>query len=198
MLSHQINIFPCRVTYTDLEIDNEQIKNFVLNLQQKQKTRQVSNINGWQSNDIPLDTKEIQPLLTSILKCCNTYGEELNFKPQSTIVIDNIWANVNGYKDCNDLHTHPNVMMSGVYYVNCPTDCGAIQFRHPSTSMEYDWGWYKFEKFTEANCFEYWVPPIEKRLYIFPSWLSHKVQTNINKEEKRISLSFNAQLGLKK
>ena len=40
MLSHQINIFPCWVTYTDLEIDNEQIKNFVLNLQQKQKTRQ--------------------------------------------------------------------------------------------------------------------------------------------------------------
>ena len=89
-------------------------------------------------------------------------------------------------------------MMSGVYYVNCPTDCGAIQFRHPSTSMEYDWGWYKFEKFTEANCFEYWVPPIEKRLYIFPSWLSHKVQPNMNKEEKRLSLSFNAQLGLKK
>mgnify|MGYP001159693362 CR=1 FL=1 len=43
------------------------------------------------------------------------------------IVISNAWANVNRYRDFNDIHQHPGVHWSGVYYVDGPENSGPIR-----------------------------------------------------------------------
>ena len=37
----------------------------------------------------------------------------------------------------------------------------------------------------------WWLPAVEGVLYLFPSWLMHLVRPNMNKDEERISFSFN-------
>ena len=40
----------------------------------------------------------------------------------------------------------------------------------------------------------WWLPAEKNLLYIFPSYLYHTVEPNLNKEENRISLSFDISL----
>jgi uncharacterized protein (TIGR02466 family) len=190
----RINIFSCPIMFNDIKLDNKILEKFILNLEKKQKSRYRSNVGGWQSNDLSLDIKELNPLILDIVKGCFEYGVQQKFKNKSRINITNMWANVNGYKDMNQMHTHPHSMISGVYYVKCPKNCGDICFSHPSTLMEHDWPTEHFEEHIETNCINCYFPVIEGRLYLFPSWLSHKVMPNMNEKEKRISLSFNTEL----
>jgi uncharacterized protein (TIGR02466 family) len=190
----KMNIFTSPIMFIDLNINNNTLKKFILNLEKKQESRSLSNIGGWQSNDLQLNTKEFQPLLKEIINTCVQYGIEQRFKKNSVISITNIWANINGYKDNNAQHVHPYSMISGVYYVECPKDCGNIFFKHPSNIIEYDWPTQKFEELLPSNSFNWWFPAIGGRLYLFPSWLPHRVAPNMNNKEKRISLSFNTNL----
>ena len=47
-----------------------------------------------------------------------------------------------------------------------------------------------FTEFNKYNSSYHWMPAKENTLYIFPSWLKHKVEPNMNNDE-RISISFN-------
>lgn len=190
----KMDIFGCPIMFNDIKLDNKILEKFILNLKKTQKSRFLSNVGGWQSNDLRLDTKELEPLLSDIIKCCVEYGIQQKFKNKSKISLTNIWANVNEFKDMNEMHIHPHSMISGVYYVKCPKNCGDIVFKHPSASMEHDWMSKNFEEYLETNSFNWYFPAIEGRLYLFPSWLSHRVMPNMNKNEKRISLSFNTEL----
>jgi len=190
----KVDIFGCPIMFKDIKLNNEILEKFILDLNKKQKSRYRSNVGGWQSNNLNLDIKELNPLILNIVKCCFEYAVQQKFKNNSKISLANMWANVNGYKDINQIHIHPYSMISGVYYVKCPKNCGDICFRHPSTAMEYDWATEHFEEHTETNCSNCCFPAIKGRLYLFPSWLSHKVMPNMNKKEKRICLSFNTNL----
>ena len=190
------NIFESSIMFTDLNINNDKLKKFILNLQKKEKSRILSNIGGWQSNDLQLNTKELQPLLKEIINMCLKYGIDQKFKNNSVIHISNIWANINEYKDSNSQHVHPHSIISGVYYVECPKNCGNINFRHPSSLIEYDWLKENLEEYLSTNSVNWLFPSIKGRLYLFPSWLPHSVEPNMNKKEKRISLSFNTRLNV--
>ena len=50
------------------------------------------------------------------------------------------------------------------------------------------------EKLDEKNSMSWWLPAEKNLLYIFPSYLYHTVEPNLNKEENRISLSFDISL----
>ena len=47
-----------------------------------------------------------------------------------------------------------------------------------------------FENYNYFNSSTYKLNPIEKNLYLFPSWLKHYVEPNQLKKD-RISISFN-------
>jgi hypothetical protein len=57
--------------------------------------------------------------------------------------------------------------------------------------LSYDWLDKYKEQLTEQNSLVYGMPAIQNRLYMFPSWLRHSVKPNLNKNEDRISFSFN-------
>lgn len=102
--------------------------------------------------------------------------------------ITGCWAIVNGKMASNSVHNHPNSILSGVYYLQAPENCGAISFHDPRSAAQ-----MLMPPMTE---FSPWtLPKISYKpqagtMLLFPSWLSHNVEMNMS-EKVRISLSFN-------
>jgi uncharacterized protein (TIGR02466 family) len=105
-----------------------------------------------------------------------------------SLEITGCWAIVNGKMAANSVHNHPNSILSGVYYLQAPENCGVISFYDPRSAAQ-----MLMPPMTE---FSPWtLPKISYKpeagtMLLFPSWLSHGVEMNLS-EELRISLSFN-------
>ena len=174
-------IFKIPIFETNLELDTEEIKLFCKEYQQNHESATKSNNGGYQSHNLSSTTPVLQSLIREIEWAAS---RGMNGKPQ---IVFNMWFNVNRYKDSNLPHFHPFSVYSGVYYVKTPENCGSIKFEHPALDILYLYGF---------NAMIYNLPAIENTLYIFPSWLKHFVQANENKEEERISISFNTSNGV--
>ena len=182
-------VFAVPIFETNLELDNEEIKLFCKEYQQNYESTRKSNNGGYQSNNLPTDNKHINSLVDQIVKHSNIFSESYSLKIKN--VISTMWLNINGYKDSNGLHLHSLSIFSGVYYVKTPKDCGSIVFENPAADiMDYAHCVMNFTEFNKYNSSYHWMPAKENILYIFPSWLKHKVEPNMNNDE-RISISFN-------
>ena len=148
-----------------------------------------SNVGGWQSGNI-LDSDTPFPIIKDIEGVAQDFAARYLFIGKK-IEIPNAWININGKKDSNLIHTHPGSILSGVYYVKTPKDCGNLVFHHPAlTAIERDWRFNEETNHTTMNSVVWSYTPKEDFLYIFPSWIKHLVQPNMN-SKKRISISFN-------
>lgn len=99
-----------------------------------------------------------------------------------------MWTNINGPGHFNETHhhnPHSGTFMSGVFYVKCPEDSGAIRFYDPRPHIDTSpdsvyYGGSKFIRFF----------PNPNTLLIFPPWLNHSVEPNQSQED-RLSIAFN-------
>ena len=173
----------------DLDIDNNAILAFCKQ-QSKLEGRVETNVGGWQSKDIQTINVAYNELLSKITFYANQMANDIGLK--DGLRMGNSWININGYKDYNLVHKHPYSILSGVYYVSVPKDSGRIVFQNPAyESMIYDWTPEKVKDFTVHTSAKWFYEALVGRLYIFPSWLNHYVESNLNEKEKRISISFN-------
>ena len=174
-------IFAIPIFETNLELDTEEIKLFCKEYQQNHESAMKSNNGGYQSHNLSFETPVLQSLI---------YDIELKFRKlcEKSQIVFNMWFNVNRYKDSNLPHFHPFSVYSGVYYVKTPENCGTIIFEHPAMDL--------LHYYNNAKEGWHFLPAIENTLYIFPSWLKHFVEANENKEEERISISFNTSNGV--
>ncbi len=173
----------------DLDIDNNAILAFCKQ-QSKLEGRVKTNVGGWQSKDIQTNNVAYNELLSTITSYANEMANDIGLKDGLRMV--NSWININGYKDYNLVHKHPHSTLSGVYYVSVPENSGKIVFQNPAyEDMIYDWTSEKVKDFTAHTSAKWFYEALVGRLYIFPSWLNHYVESNLNKKEKRISISFN-------
>ena len=118
-----IDLFKVGVYREYLMLNNEEITKYCYNIKEKQKSKNISNKGGFHSDNLNLNDMEIKDLLNEINRKANFYSKEIGY---GDVIIDNIWCNINSYKDYNELHCHPNAKISGVYYVKTPEDCGDI------------------------------------------------------------------------
>ena len=184
-----INIFNVDIYKKQLDIDNKKLIKYILDLKKQSQGRKVSSPTGWQSMDLPMKENIFSKLIKEISKNFYKYIDNLSLESEFKIV--NMWANVNGYKDYNVIHGHGNVVVSGVYYLKIPKDSGNIFFINPA-SEAIQITWQKCIKdFTEKNSPFFNINAIESGLILFPGWIKHGVQPNLNKKQDRISLSFN-------
>ena len=158
----------------------------------------ISNSLGWQSRSI---MQEDKVRWKDILKPINEFLQEVLISEQyvenSALEISNMWANINYKYAYNKYHDHAKSLWSGVYYVQCPPNCGNIifhkewaryqnvykpVFREEISSLRHQWD----------NVF--WEPR-EGMVILFPSWIGHQVEQNLTDVEGedgyRISISFN-------
>ena len=207
------DIFKVGVYRTNLNLDIDAIFNYSNNLEKiyKESCANKSNRGGFQTPNLPTgfdspiiksnrggfhsenleesddDSNQLlKTLVQNISYHVNVYGKELGY---NNLKLDNIWCNINYYKDYNEIHNHPGGKVSGVYYVKAPKNCGHITFYSPS-----------FREVTQAKLAvndnhyssqTWWLPAVENHLYLFPSYITHSVNPNMCEDEARISYSFN-------
>jgi len=154
----------------------------------KQKGRTLSNVGGFQSNNLDSNEPVLQSLINEILKFGNMFSKE-NFCIEKQLFLSSMWLNINYYKDFNALHNHPFSIISGVFYIKTPKNCGNIKFYRDVNIASYlNSG--LINKYNNNNSESWRLMPEENILYLFPSWAKHLVEPNLSKEE-RISISFN-------
>lgn len=150
--------------------------------------RQAPSAGGnWQtSQDLHL-RPEFQPLVQLI----HTAGQGVvNYLKlaHGAFEITGCWANINPPGIPHSIHTHPNNLISGVYYVKADPGADKIHFYDPRPQAR-----VLAPKLTEsniANALQSNVDIKPGRLICFPAWLEHGVPPNRSQAE-RISISFN-------
>jgi uncharacterized protein (TIGR02466 family) len=103
------------------------------------------------------------------------------------------WVNINRKYSYHEEHHHcPNVW-SGVYYVQAGIDDATISFMN-SNILNSSWP-YRAKKIynNDINSSQTVCKAFTGMLLIFPSYLRHKVDQQMN-EEERISIAFNMDL----
>lgn len=82
------------------------------------------------------------------------------------------------------MHTHPNAILTGTYYISTPQNSGDIAFIDTQDiALDPVSGTAKIIR----------IPPKEGNLVFFPAYLLHEVQTN-HSSEGRISITFDLKL----
>lgn len=154
-----------------------------------------SNAGGWQSagnlirwNEPCIDIfrRRIEKLVTNLLQeIVRDQGVNRSFR----LLID-AWANVNRRGDYNVVHTHPNCMYSGVYYVtrgqpdpDVPHG-GLLELLDPREAANYI---QVANTVLDGRSFFENVPG---RMLLWPSWVKHMVHPYAG-EGERISIAFN-------
>ena len=151
--------------------------------------RLSSNVGGYQSNDLFLDTCTL-PNLTKLIEVIHTMSEQCSheFGYDQHRKMDNFWININKPYDANNPHVHPGAIFSGVYYAKSNVDAGELSF-YPSPEIDYIMGMSKAKK-NKYNMNNMVCKPIVGRVIMFPSWVMHGVTAN-RSDQDRISISFN-------
>ena len=186
-----LNVFYVTIQTIKLKLNIDSLIEFCYEMKRKnEKGVKLSNVGGWQSNNIFNETHtEFVKLKNKIEEAANIYHHEIQLKKAHDQKIDNIWVNINQKGHSNEFHDHPNAILSGAFYLtggNAP-----IVFRHPFRDIStYFWDKSIVEEWNGANSGEWNILPELNNLLVFPAWVEHKV--NPNKEDTdRISFSFN-------
>lgn len=177
--TNYINLFPTTIYQKFCDLDLEKIEKACYAHKKDNPCIHKSNIGGYQGENFICE-ELYDEIKNSIPK--------VDSKPIHNIKIY-MWLNINKKNNRNAMHHHSpynGVIMSGVYYVKCPKNCGDIEFYDPrlyvTTALD-------MQYYNDGNV--YWsFEPKENMMMIFPSWLHHAVSQN-KSDEDRISIGFN-------
>ncbi len=155
--------------------------------------RTRSNALGWQSGNLDFDVPAVATFASLVLERAREFGlaHKWSFPSHMQLIMREIWANANCKYAYNNVHNHPNSLLSDVYYVKVEGDCGDLLFFDPrkQASMTQP----EFSERTQINSSIQSISPEAGTLIIFPSWLDHSVNQNLS-DADRISMSFNINL----
>ena len=157
---------------------------------QKNKSVTLSNSGGYQSDNLYYKPNTIiNKFVEALDSPVRMLSNQLRLKQGIKLV--NIWFNINKPGDSNMMHTHPQSIISGVYYVQVPRKSGNIIFHSPAAELISSYlprGYVN--SYDRYNSCSWSVTPKEGTVVLFPSWLRHHVEINESKKD-RITLSFN-------
>lgn len=178
------NLFPTPVVQIDLNYDFTEDQLLFI---KKQPVRPNYG-NSTSKNNYILNEPELWELKQLLLSSAQDFIDEL-YKPKYDIetYITQSWFNYNSSTDFHHKHSHPNSLISGVYYVeNTSTDSGKIYFY----SDRYRQVYTQPKEHNIYNSVDWWISATPGQLLLFPSYLTHSVEP-VAYHETRISLSFN-------
>ena len=179
------NIFSSYVSVDNFKFDVKKYKKEILNLKSVKDTVTKSNYGGWQSGGFETVPKNFKDLFKKIN--ANVKEVEKKLSLLKKLRLQNLWYNVNGLGSFNRPHDHQGAVVSGVYYVSISKNSGSIVFLNTNLDLYYG---HNIKNYNEYNSSTWKIEPKENLCILFPSYLRHYVEPNLNKEE-RISISFN-------
>lgn len=171
------------------DCQNQEAVNFCFALKQNSNGRVVSNVGGWQSNELFkadwLNTP-LNFLVNAATANCQKALVELGSRKEAVVL--NAWVNINGKTNHNQLHNHLNCDLSCVFYL---TDNNSeIEFQRPYDIQKYFLDNLESNNSTAASFSHVTYSPSKNTFLIFPAWLQHSVKPNQN-ESPRISIAMN-------
>ena len=174
-------------TFTVNNIDNEHIKNKILEKEQKGLGFRFDPIQGggWQSNKDLLDY-EFSYLKKSLLVGVNEILSQI-YVDDASIKMINSWANISRKGECTMPHIHEEANWSCVYYVT-PTEDANLYLKDPRLLEQMDKS-HHYLKQPYANVIRK-RPFNEGEAILIPSWLEHGVGAG-TKDSIRISIASN-------
>ena len=184
-----VQIYPTNIFYENITntLNNQSLIDEIYNLFEATSDglNSASVRFGWQSNKDLYAQSVFHPLCDLILKKfidCSL----IDFN-KYTPSITALWANAQGLHGFNYAHIHAGAWYSGVYFLNCTKSTGAIKFLDPRPGSEQS---YPRTSNNDIFCYK----PNIGDLILFPAWLPHLVEPNLDKQQQRISLAFNIEL----
>ena len=144
-------------------------------------------VQPWQTRtDLQLDPA-FAPLMEVVQVAARHVAQDLRLAVNA-FRVTGCWANVNAPGLSHSAHSHPNNLLSGVYYLATGEGADAITFLDPRPQALAVLP--RFAKPSPENRSDIAIPALEGRLLLFPGWFVHGVPENRSNRE-RVSVSFN-------
>ena len=157
-----------------------------------------SNTLGWHSDVYMHDQSEYNHFTEWLLEKANEMMTAIGYHPNFEAFCNYMWANINKRYSYNKSHVHPGALWSGVYYIQIPKYSGIIRFTDPRGEAHVMQVHFDNNRKDREFSREAYYEPIEGRLLLFPGYLTHEVEPNLNEDFDeddrrgwRYSLSFN-------
>ena len=179
-------IFPVPVLKSDLgrSLTDKEVKAF----NEFGKNIRTNMGNMTSVDNYVLEHDDLQDLKADFLHHINVFVEKIIIpKTKFELYITQSWLNYTKAGEHHHLHTHPNSIISGVFYINAIGD--KITFNRRDTNYILDFETDNFQLFNSKS----WFFEVKtNEIYLFPSTLQHNVETRDSKRnDVRISLAFN-------
>jgi uncharacterized protein (TIGR02466 family) len=177
------NLFPIALGLYELSRDfTENEMKFIKNQETRNNMGNTTSVD----NNL-LDREELKDVRSFVEDAVAEYFKTVYAPKQDTkLCITQSWCNYTEPGQFHHKHAHPNSFLSGVLYPQANAETDKIYF--------YKDGWQQLKTPTEEwnpyNSDSWWMEAYTGRMFIFPSNLTHMVET-VQGKDTRISLSFN-------
>jgi len=177
------NVFPTPVGFYDLDkpVTTKELQ-FIKDLETRANDGNTTSIDNYL-----LKSKEMKRIAAFIDKSVQSYFKEVYAaKHEVKPYVTQSWANYTTKGQYHHKHAHPNSFISGVFYASAMASRDRIYF--------YKDGYQQLKVTTESwnhwNSESWWFPVESGKVVLFPSNLTHMVET-VQVEDTRISIAFN-------
>jgi uncharacterized protein (TIGR02466 family) len=171
------------------DTQNQEAIKFCLKLREQSPGRTLSNVGGWQSNDLyenELVCSPLQFLLPVVTAACQNALKAFGSKRK--IIVSNSWINMSDRGNYNILHYHSNCDLVCVFYLT--ENNSAIKFDRPFDVPRYYLSQLGSSCNTALSYSNVVHTPPKNALLVFPSWLQHSVEAS-QSDTVRISITMN-------
>jgi uncharacterized protein (TIGR02466 family) len=177
------NLFPTPVGFYELDkpVTEEELQ-FIKDLETRANEGNITSIDNYL-----LKAKEMKRIAAFIDKCVQDYFKEV-YAPKHKVkpYVTQSWSNYTNKGQFHHKHSHPNSVISGVFYVAADAAKDRIFFYKDG----YQQIKVKTESWNQWNSDSWWYEVAAGKVVLFPSHLTHMVET-VQAEETRISIAFN-------
>ena len=158
-------------------------------LNQDYHTTKQSGKNGVKisKSDTVLENEKLQRVKIFILSRFNHYVENI-LQIKNCFYLTQSWSAINGKDSTHHLHTHPNTILSCVYYANASQDDGGELRLKMQRSRLQEGFYFSYEK-KEPNIFNSHVTDIKVKtgdIVMFPGWVDHESLPNKSDEQRLV------------
>ena len=177
------NLFPTAVGSFELGRDLSKLEQkFLFNLETRPNQGNVTSANNYVLRDNRLSSLRL--FLNNSLQ--EYFQATMSPQDNVKLEITQSWINYTKTGQYHHKHTHPNSVISGVFYIQASKEIDKLFFYNESYQQ------IKIvpKEFHVYNSESWWLPVETGRLLLFPSSLTHMVATTSG-EDDRISMSFN-------
>jgi uncharacterized protein (TIGR02466 family) len=183
--SNIMGIFPTPIYSSKLD---RQLTKEELSFINKTKLNVYSNDGNTTSNDKNILENEVFKNLKDdlYLRVKDYFDKVISSSNSITPYITQSWLNYTETNQYHHKHAHPNSLVSGVFYINCHEEYDKIKF----FNNNYKAIILDVKNYNLYNAENWWYPVKTGDIILFPSSLTHMVETKQG-NNTRISLAFN-------